>query len=186
MSGHSKWSTIKRKKAVEDAKRGKIFTKVARGITVSAKKGGGDPDSNPGLRAAIEKARQVRMPNDNIERAIQRGVGGGEGSNLEEIRYEGYGPEGVAVLLICLTDNKNRTVSEIRNIFEKSGGSLGETGSASYVFGDDLSNPKFNITVGEPSSAKRVLSLVNELDEHDDVQEVYANFDIPEELLLLL
>lgn len=168
---------------MEDAKRGKMFTKVARGITVAARKGGGGPESNAALRAEIDKARNVRMPKENIERAIERGIGGGEEGQLESVRYEGYGPEGVAIMLDCLTDNKNRTVSEIRNIFNKFGGSLGEAGSASYVFGNDPQNPSFTVPITKRVLAKKVLNLVESLDEHEDVQEVHANFDIPDEII---
>lgn len=135
MSGHSKWATIKRKKGAADAKRGQLFTKLTREITVSAREGGGDPDSNFRLRLAMQKARAENMPMDNIHRAIQRGAGSGEGSaNFEEVVYEGYGPHGVAMLVQTLTDNRNRTVSEVRSIFSKAGGSLGEAGSVAWMF----------------------------------------------------
>src|SRR5258708_40247696 len=131
MSGHSKWAGIKHKKAVVDAKRGQVFTKVAAELTVSAREGGADPTGNFRLRLAIQKARDVNMPADNIERAIQRGVGGKDGAQLEDIRYEGYGPHGVAVMVDVLTDNRNRTVAALRNLFTRSGGSLGGTDSGS-------------------------------------------------------
>ncbi len=135
MSGHSKWSTIKRKKAAEDAKRGKLFTRLAREITIAARDGGGDPESNVRLRLAIERAKAANMPKDNIERAIQRGTGGGdEATALEEITYEGYGPHGVAMLVIALTDNRNRTISEIKRIFNRSGGSLASPGAVMWQF----------------------------------------------------
>lgn len=135
MSGHSKWATIKRKKGAADAKRGQVFTKLTREITVAAKEGGGDLDSNFRLRLAVQKARAENMPADNIQRAIQRGAGAGEGgASFDEIMYEAYGPHGVAMLVQTLTDNRNRTVAEVRSIFTKAGGSLGETGSVAWMF----------------------------------------------------
>lgn len=134
MAGHSKWANIKHKKAREDAKRGKVFTKLIRELVVAAKQGGGDPDSNPRLRLAIDKARAANMTKDTMDRAIKRGAGGEEGGDLEEIRYEGYGPNGVAVMVDCLTDNRNRTVAEVRHAFTKFGGNLGTDGSVSYLF----------------------------------------------------
>jgi YebC/PmpR family DNA-binding regulatory protein len=134
MAGHSKWKQIKHQKGVADAKRSQVFTKFAREITVAAKQGGPDPDSNPRLRLAIDRAREQNMPKDNIERAIERATGGGEAAALEEIIYEGYGPGGIAVLVQALTDNRNRTVSEVRNVFAKAGGSLGESGSVAWQF----------------------------------------------------
>ena len=135
MAGHSKWAGIKHKKAVVDARRGKLFTKLARGITVAAKEGGGDPEGNPALALAVQKARDASMPKDNIERAIAKGTGeGGDADALEAVMYEGYGPGGVAILVEALTDNRNRTGSEIRHVFSKHGGSLGEPGSVAYLF----------------------------------------------------
>lgn len=134
MSGHSKWSTIKRKKAAVDAKRGKIFTKLIKEITVAARSGGGDPDANPRLRLAVDNAKSVNMPQDNIERAIKKATGELEGVNYSEITYEGYGPSGVAILIESMTDNKNRTVAEVRHIFSKYGGSMGESGSVAWMF----------------------------------------------------
>jgi YebC/PmpR family DNA-binding regulatory protein len=134
MSGHSKWATIKHKKGALDAKRGKIFTRLIKEITIAAKLGGGDPDGNPRLRSAIAAAKAENMPNDNIKRAIQRGTGEIEGVNYEEITYEGYGPGGVAVIVDVLTDNKNRAVSEIRHAFSKNGGNLGADGSVAWMF----------------------------------------------------
>lgn len=135
MSGHSKWATIKRKKAAVDVARGKIFTKLAREIQVAAREGGPDPDTNVRLRLAIDTARSQNMPNDNIERAIRRGAGTDkDAAEIEEILYEGYGPNGVAVLLECLTDNRNRTISEVRRCFSRAGGSLGEPGSVAWQF----------------------------------------------------
>lgn len=134
MAGHSKWANIKHSKARVDAKRGKIFTKLIREITVSARIGGGDPDANPRLRTAVDKALGNNMPKDTIQRAIKRGAGGGDEGNLDEVRYEGYGPSGVAVMVECLTDNKNRTVAEVRHAFTKCGGNLGTDGSVAYLF----------------------------------------------------
>ncbi len=134
MSGHSKWSSIKHKKAVVDARRGKIFTKLIRDITVAARSGGGDPGTNPRLRTAIAAAKAASMPGDTIERAIKRGTGELEGASYEEVQYEGYGPGGVAIMLRVLTDNRNRSVSEIRHLFAKYGGSLGESGCVSWMF----------------------------------------------------
>lgn len=134
MSGHSKWSTIKRKKAAADQKRGKIFTKLIKEITVAARQGGGDIDGNPRLRLAVDNAKSANMPMDNIERAIKKATGEVEGANYLELTYEGYGPGGVAVLVESVTDNKNRTVAEIRHAFSKHGGSLGENGSVAWMF----------------------------------------------------
>ncbi len=134
MSGHSKWSTIKRKKGAADAKRGKIFTKLIREIATAARTGGGDPDANPRLRLAIEKARAQNMPKDNIERAINKGTGAGDADVYEEAVYEGYGPGGAALLIEVLTDNKNRTVGEVRHVFSRFGGNLGASGCVSYLF----------------------------------------------------
>ncbi len=134
MAGHSKWSNIKHRKGAQDAKRGKIFTKIIRELTVAARLGGGDASANPRLRAAIDNGLSNNMPKDTIERAIKRGAGGGDEANLDEIRYEGYGPGGVAVMVDCMTDNKNRTVAEVRHAFNKMGGNLGTSGSVSYLF----------------------------------------------------
>ncbi len=240
MSGHSKWSTIKRKKGAADAKRGKLFTKLIREIATAAGLGGGDPDSNPRLRLAIDKARGANMPKDNIERAIKKGTGEGDGERFEEVTYEGYGPGGVAVMLRTLTDNRNRTVGEIRHAFTKHGGNLGEAGCVAYLFekrgvialdgdldldriyelaldagaedvieGDgsvevvtdpDAFEPvRDAIAAGglelagaevtmRPSTtvavaggeAEGMIRLAEALEDLDDVQEVYANFDIPD------
>jgi YebC/PmpR family DNA-binding regulatory protein len=134
MSGHSKWSSIKHKKAATDAKRGKLFTKLARAIQVAAREGGGDPEANHPLAAAIEKARSYSMPKDNIQRAIDRGTGAADGGQIERALYEGYGPAGVAVLVEALTDNRNRTSAEVRHAFDKNGGSMGEPGSVAWQF----------------------------------------------------
>ena len=245
MSGHSKWASIKHRKAATDAKRGQLFTKLARAITVAAREGGGDPEANFTLAAAIEKARGFSMPKDNIERAIQRGTGEGDsGTRIERVVYEGYGPAGVAVLVEALTDNRNRTGSEIRHAFDKHGGSLGEPGSVAWQFekrgvvlvdgsqydeddvlgaidagADDVADdgdvlkitsqpsslaavraelegsgveiesaelamePKSVVEVAAASQARRLLSLIDALDDHDDVDAVNANFEIPAELL---
>ena len=246
MSGHSKWSSIKHKKGAADAKRGKLFSKLSRAIIVAAKEGGPDPGGNLALQNAIEKARSYSMPKDNIERAIAKGAGeGGEGSNYETVVYEGYGPEGVAVLVEALTDNRNRTASEVRHLFTKNGGNLGTTGAVAWQFertgvvlvaadgideeellivaadagADDVERdgstfqvscspdvlsavraavegagfaidsaelsmiPKTTVAIGDESTAKRVVRLVEGLEENDDVQDVYANFDIPEAVL---
>ena len=134
MAGHSKWANIQHRKGAQDKKRGKLFTKLIREITVAAKLGGGDPDANPRLRLAIDKAKAQSMPKDNIERAVKRGAGELDGNDYQEIRYEGYGPGGTAVMVDCLTDNRNRTVAEIRHAFSKFGGNLGADGSVNYLF----------------------------------------------------
>lgn len=134
MAGHSKWANIRHRKAAQDAKRGKLFTKLIREITVSARAGGGDPETNPRLRAAIDKAMSANMTKDTIERAVKRGSGDMDGNNFEEVRYEGYGPNGVAIMVDCLTDNRNRTVSDVRHAFTKYGGNLGTDGSVAYLF----------------------------------------------------
>ncbi len=136
MAGHSKWANIKHRKAAQDKKRGKIFTKIIREITVAARMGGPDPESNPRLRIAIDKALSANMTKDTISRAVKKGAGIDDGSNYEEIRYEGYGPGGVAVMVDCMTDNKNRTVAEVRHAFTKAGGNLGTDGSVSYMFNE--------------------------------------------------
>ena len=244
MSGHSKWASIKHKKAAIDAKRGKVFTKLIREITVAAKNGGGDPATNPRLRTAIQSAKAANMPSDNIERAIKKGTGEMEGVTYEEVVYEGYGPQGVAILVQCLTDNKNRTASEIRNIFGKTGGSMAGAGSVAWIFekkgflvvpetaatvdalmeivlaagAEDLtrSENKFEITTNPtgfeavrealdkagihpepaqitmipknqvpvtPESARVVVRLIETLEEQDDVQNVYVNCDVPDEVM---
>ncbi len=179
MSGHSKWATIKRGKQVEDIKRGKVFTKLARAISLAVRKGGGNSELNPSLRLAVEKAHSFNMPKENIERAIGAGSTAGM---MEEAVYEGYGPSGVAFMVKVLTDNKNRTLSEIRRVFEIHGGKLGEAGSAAYVFVDP-ENPTFTIPITDPNLARKVLALAEALDDHDDVQEVYSNFDVSDELI---
>lgn len=179
MSGHSKWSTIKRAKGATDVARGKTFSKLSRVITLAVKKGGTDPDLNPTLRTAVEKAHSYNMPKENIQRAIGAAS---SAQSLEEAVYEGYGPSGVAFMVKVLTDNRNRTLPEIRRIFELHSGKMGEAGSAAYLFADP-ENPNFTVPITDPDLAQKVLALANALDEQEDVQEVFSNFDIPDELL---
>lgn len=245
MSGHSKWSQIKHKKAHTDAKRGKVFTKIVKEISIAARIGGGDPDGNPRLRAVIEKAKEVNMPHDNVKKAIMKGTGELPGVNYEEFVYEGYGPAGVAIMIEVLTDNKNRTLPEIRHILSKHGGSLGETGCVSWMFdkrgyilvaksaasedalmsvaleagAEDMKNdpaeenyeiitapedvsrvkeavekakipvesaevtmlPKSYVVLDE-KAADQTIRLMDALEENEDVQNVYSNFDIPDEV----
>ena len=176
MSGHSHWSTIKRQKGAADSRRGQLFGKLAREIAITAREGE-DPAFNPKLRLAIDKAREVNMPKANIKRAIDKGAGGGKGESLQEIVLEGYGPVGVAIKIFAVSDNKNRTVAEIRSLLQRFGGSLGEQGSTAFVF-DEEGNSTFTVPVTEKEMAKKVLDLTNSLDDHDDVTEVWANFDI--------
>ncbi|MDO8461744.1 MAG: YebC/PmpR family DNA-binding transcriptional regulator [Deltaproteobacteria bacterium] len=244
MSGHSKWATIKRKKGASDAKRGKVFTKVIRELTVAAKAGGGDPNNNPRLRTVLEKAKAANMPQDNITRAIKKGTGELEGVNYEESTYEGYGPGGVAIMFDVMTDNKNRSIAEIRHILSRNGGNLGEPGSVSWVFSKkgilhydkskvseeqlmdvalevgaedikdegetfdvwtdphtfekvkkDLIDKGLKPTDGEVTmvpqntvplvgaAAEQMIKLMEALEDHDDIQNVYANFDIPKEVM---
>ena len=245
MSGHSHWAGIKHKKALVDAKRGRLWSRLAKAIILAAKMGGGDPDANLRLRYAIDDAKAVSMPKENIQRAIKRGTGELDGGNLEEIMYEGYGAGGVAILCEVLTDNRNRTAGEIRKIFELSDGKLGSTGCVAWMFekkglflvpasaidedklmemaleagADDVKRveDKFEITcdpaiyrdvakaladggiepeasditriakntvdISEPETARKVLKLIERLDDHDDVQNVSANFYIPDELM---
>jgi YebC/PmpR family DNA-binding regulatory protein len=167
---------------MNDSKRSKVFSKVSKAITVAARNGGGDPDANPALRLAIEKAKEARMPKDNIERAVKKGTGEGSGSEMfYEVVYEGYGPGGEAFYIKAITDNKNRTVAEIRNIFGKAGGSLGNAGSTAYIFSPDPENPAFTIDISDIEQFTRLEKLLDELDNHDDVQDIFFNFDLPEE-----
>jgi YebC/PmpR family DNA-binding regulatory protein len=244
VSGHSKWATIKHKKGKTDARRGKLFSKLSRAITVAAREGGADPNMNISLANAIEKAKAESMPKDNIERAIQRGAGGAEGETYESIVYEGYGPAGVAIIVEVLTDNKNRSAAEVRNIFSKHGGQLAQPGAVAWVFerrgsimvdgtrfaeddvmaaaidagaedvvqdGDQFEVltepadfaavreaivaagiefeqaeltmiPKNTVKLQE-NDARKTMKIVDALEDSDDVQEVYANFDIPEDVL---
>lgn len=246
MSGHSKWSTIKRKKGAIDAKRGKIFTKIIKEITLAAKLGGGDIEGNARLRQAVMLAKEENMPKDNIERAIKKGIGGGEGAdNYEEVTYEGYGPGGAVVLVEVMTDNKNRTVAEIRHIFSKHGGNLGENGCVAWMFSkkgsividkkviDEDSLMEIALEAGaedvksdddneyevitdpasfeavkkvlddrgikhlearismipsntvklEGNKAEQMLKMMEKLEDNDDVQNVYSNFDIDEDVM---
>jgi YebC/PmpR family DNA-binding regulatory protein len=245
MSGHSKWSSIKHKKGAADAKRGKLFSKLSRAIIVAAKEGGPEPANNLALQNAIEKARSYSMPKDNIERAIARGAGqDADAAAFETILYEGYAPGGVAVIVEALTDNRNRTAADVRHLFAKNDGNLGEAGSVAWLFerraivlvdgdvdedeltlaaadggAEDVSRdgsswqitaapehlsavraaveeagfsvdsaeltmaPKTTIEVSDESQAKKILRLIDALEDNDDVQEVYANFDIPERVL---
>ncbi|MBU1871374.1 MAG: YebC/PmpR family DNA-binding transcriptional regulator [Candidatus Omnitrophica bacterium] len=245
MSGHSKWASIKHKKAATDAKKGKLYTKVIREITMAARNGGGNPDKNPALRMAMSKAKEANMPSDNVKNAIMRGTGELPGVVYETVEYEGYGPAGVAIIAEALTDNKNRTTAELRNIFSKKSGNLAGSGSVSWMFSkkgyilvdksaaaeDDLMNlvleagaedmkaangnyeiitavsdfdavkkalqdkgitlqmaemtmlPSSSIKVVAVADARQILSLVETLEEQDDVQHVYSNFDIPDEIL---
>lgn len=182
MSGHSKWHNIRRKKGILDAKKGKIFSKMSRLITVAARQGGGDVDSNASLRMVVDKAKLAKMPKEGIERAIKKGTGDTEGATLDEVAYEGYGPEGVAFLVKGVTDSKNRLVAEIRVYFDRSGGTLGATGSTSYIFGDDPENPSFEIKITDEGKLKKILALVDALEDNEDITEVFANFSVPEEL----
>lgn len=244
MSGHSKWATIKHKKGAADAKRGKLFAKLIRQVEVAAKNGGGDPDMNPTLRTMYQKARDASVPLDTIERAIKRGTGELEGVTYEEVNYEGYAPNGVAVYVEALTDNRNRTGPEIRTIFSKLGGSIAEPGAVAWQFerkgviqvpssvaeddimlvaldagAEDIRDdgevwtvvcestltaavrsaleeggievtssdltmlPTSVVELDSAEAVKPILRLIDALDEHDDVQDVYANFDIPESVL---
>lgn len=244
MSGHSKWSTIKRKKGKADAQRGKIFSKIIRVITVAARSGGGDPETNVKLKVAIQLAKENNMPNENIEKAIKRGTGEADGVSYEEIIYEGYGPGGVAVLIEALTDNKNRTTPEVRKIFSKNAGNLGENGCVAWMFdkrgyfifeiakvnedtivdlaleaeAEDVKSDSENIEVMTPpenykkfsnlikeqnlecllsevtlipkttvdlegKKATQMLNLMEQLEDHDDVQKAYANFNIADEIM---
>ena len=248
MAGHSKWSKVKRFKGAIDAKRGQIFSKLSKEISIAAKTGGGDPDGNPRLRSAIQAARAQSMPNDNVERAIKRGTGEGSEAHLEEIVYEGYAPGGVAVFVEAATDNKNRTAAEIRSIFTKNEGNLASTGSVSYMFhkkgqitvprptidenrilelaleagAEELTTeedeyvittshdqlyavadalkkagvttdgqkftfiPDTTIPIADEAVARQIMRLCDALEEDDDVQNVYSNLDIPDELLARL
>ncbi|NMB91558.1 YebC/PmpR family DNA-binding transcriptional regulator [candidate division WWE3 bacterium] len=180
MSGHSKWANIKRKKEVTDAKKSKAFSKISKLLSVAARDGA-DPDSNPKLRMVVEKAKEARMPKENIERAIAKGSGQGGGINFVETVYEGFGPNGEAFYVRALTDNINRTVSEVRAIFSRHGGSLGGQGSTAYIFSPDPDNPSYTVAINDLELAKKLESLLEDLDDHDDVQDVYVNFELPEQ-----
>lgn len=174
MAGHSKWHNIKRQKGAKDAQRSKVFSKISRLIIVAARSGD-DPDSNPALRLAVQKAKDARMPKDNIERAIKKGSGNLEGETYEEVIYEGFGPNGGGLVIKCLTDNNNRTVSEIRSLLSRSGGNMGAKGSAMYIF-DSENNATFFVTLNSDSDKEKVSQLLEDLDDHDDVQEVLHNY----------
>ena len=177
MSGHSKWSTIKHKKAITDAKRGKAFSKLSRLISVAAKEKGGDPESSPKLRTAIDKAREMNMPKDNIERAIKKGIGQIGGAQIEEITYEAYGPSGIALIIEMITDNRNRTIAEIKHILNKFGGKLAEAGSVKYMFdrkGEEWL-PKYPMEITDEKTQTQLEKLFEALDDNDDVQEIYSN-----------
>lgn len=173
MAGHSKWANIKHRKAAQDAKRGKIFTKLIRELTVAAKEGGGAPEDNPRLRAAMDKALGANMKKDTIEKAIQRGAGGAEGDNYDELTYEGYGPNGVAILVECMTDNVNRTVSQVRAAFNKAGGSLGTNGSVAYLF-----EKKGQITFGEGADEDAIMEAALEAGADDVVTNEDGSIDV--------
>lgn len=173
MSGHSKWSTIKHKKAATDAKRGKIFTKLIKEITIAARMGGGDPDANPRLRTALAAARAENMPKDNMERAVKKGTGELEGVNYEEVTYEGYGAGGAAVFIESLTDNKNRTVADVRHIFGKAGGNLGESGCVAYMF-----DKKGYLVVEQSATDEDTLMEVALDAGAEDVREDGDNFEV--------
>lgn len=177
MSGHSKWSTIKHKKAALDHKRGKAFSEVSKMIRVAVKEGkSGDPGQNPSLRLAIEKARQVNMPKENVQRAIDRGLGIGKGGRIEEVVYEGYGPGGIGFLVVAHTDNRQRTGGEVRFLFDKNGGSLGGPGSVSYMFDRDGEDYRAKITMPlDEGSRSGIDKLTEALEGQDDVEEVITN-----------
>ena len=182
MSGHSKWATTKRKKAVIDAKRGKMFTKLIKEITISAREGGGDPAGNPRLRLAIDNAKSANMPQDNIDRAIKKGTGdsGGAAEFFDQV-YEGFGPNGEAFYIKVLTDNKNRTAAELRNIFSKHGGSLGGPGSTAYIFTPDPEKPSYLVEINTENQMRSLKSILEDLDDNEDVQDMYFNFELDED-----
>lgn len=177
MSGHSHWSSIKHKKGATDIKRGKIFSKISRLISVAAREKGGDPESNPRLRVAIDKAREANMPKDNIERAIKKGTGQVEGVKMEEIFYEAYGPAGIALIIEGITDNKNRALSEIKHTLSSFDGKMAEIGSVKYLFDKEGVEwiPKYPIEIDNEKTKSQLEKLFNALDENDDVQEIYSN-----------
>jgi len=177
MSGHSHWSSIKHKKGATDAKRGKIFSKISRLISIAAKEKGADPESNPRLRVAINKAKEANMPKDNIERAIKKGSGQIEGVKMEEIFYEAYGPSGIALIIEVITDNKNRALSEVKHALSRFDGKMAETGSVKYLFDKKAEKwiPKYPIEITDEKTKSQLEKLFNALDENDDVQEIYSN-----------
>jgi len=177
MSGHSHWAGIKHKKAITDKKRGKIFSKASHLISIAAKEKGGDPETNPRLRLAIEKAREVNMPKENIERAIKKGTGEIEGVKIEEVTYEAYGPAGAALIIEVITDNKNRVLPEIKHILARFGGKLAEAGSVKYLFEKKRADwvAKYPFEIADEKDKKQLENLFEALDENDDVQEIYSN-----------
>ena len=179
MSGHSHFKSIKHKKELTDTKRGKIFSKMAKVIEIAARKGG-DPNMNPALRLAIEKARSVNMPNDNIERAIKKGTGETKEGQLEEVVYEAYGPGGIALIIEAITDNKNRTVSELKHILNSFGGSLSGTGSVTYMFERKGAEwiSRYSMDITDANTKDQITKLFEALDENDDVSEIYSNVNI--------
>ena len=179
MSGHSKWSTIKHKKAITDARRSKTFSKVVKIISIAARKGG-DPNANPSLRLAIEKARQVNMPKDKIENAIRKGTGQDKSAQLEELTYEAYGPNGTPLIIEVITDNKNRVVSELKHILNNYNGKLAETGSVKYMFekqGEEW-KPKYPTDITDENLKNQLTKLFEELDDNDDVKEIYSSINL--------
>lgn len=179
MSGHSKWSKIKHQKATTDARRGKIFSKMAKMIAVAAKKGG-DPNMNPTLRLTIEQAKSVNMPNDNIERAIKKGTGENKEGQLEEITYEAYGPNGTPLIIETITDNKNRTLAEIKHILSNHNSKLAVTGSVKYLFNKQRDEwiAKYSTDITDEKLKEQLEKLFNALDEHEDVKEIYSNVNL--------
>jgi YebC/PmpR family DNA-binding regulatory protein len=176
MSGHSHWAGIKHKKSITDAKRGKLFSKVSRLISIAAKEKGADPETNPKLRLAIEKAKEVNMPKDSIAKAIQRGAGQAEGIQIEEFTYEAYGPAGVALIIFGITDNKNRTLAEIKHVLNRFNAKIAEVGSVKYLFdkkGEDW-QAKYPLEI-DSGAREQLEKLFEALDENDDVQEIYSN-----------
>jgi len=177
MSGHSHWSSIKHKKGATDIKRGKIFSKISRLINIAAREKGADPESNPRLRVAINKAKEANMPKDNIERAIKKGSGQIEGIKMEEISYEAYGPSGIALIIDVITDNKNRVLSEVKHTLSRFEGKMAETGSVKYLFDkkEEKWIPKYPVEITDEKIKSQLEKLFNALDENDDVQEIYSN-----------
>lgn len=180
MSGHSHASNIKRKKDAEDAKRGKTFSKVSRLITIAAKEKGGDPNANPRLRQAIEDAKKVNMPKDKIEAAVKKGSGESGGDDIEEFVYEAYGPAGVAILIVGITDNKNRSLGEIKQILNQNQGKLAEKGSVQFLFENSGNDwiPKYPFEINDEKSKQQLERLVSALEEQDDTQEIYTNLSL--------
>jgi len=179
MSGHSKWSKVKHQKAITDARKGRIFSKMAKMIAIAARKGG-DPEMNPGLREAIEKARSVNMPKENIERAIKRGTGETKEGQLEEVIYEAYGPSGTPLLIEVITDNKNRTLSEIKHILNIHDGKLAGAGSVKYLFEKKAEDwvPKYPMDISDENLKNQLTKLFEALDENEDVNEIYSNVNL--------